>query len=165
MHSDKKFLLLFLVIALVILIFYQNSNNSNNQVNRTNENRRLRRERFTNDANVPMSYKQDNFDEYKVNVNNVNANKVDANKVDVGVLDNLIDDINYTNNLVVNSENGTASEIADYESHSNSINKAPSYRNVSYKSSGYRNANFGKNENMPDNLSELDQFFRRYKCI
>jgi hypothetical protein len=156
MHSDKKFLLLFLVIALVILIFYQNSNNSNNQVNRTNQNRRLRRERFTNDANVPMSYEQDNFDEYKVN--KVDVNKVDVNKVDVGVLDNLIDDINYTNNLVVNGENGTASEVADYESHSNSINKAPSYRNVSYKSSGYRNANFGKNENMPDNLSELDQF-------
>lgn len=152
MHSDKKFLLLFLVIALVILIFYQNSNNSsnsNNSANRTIGNRRLTRENFTN--NEFNSISQDNM-----------VPVVDRTKVDERVLDNLIDDINYNNNLVVNGENGldnaTASEISEYERQSNSINKAPSYRNVSYKSSGYRNANFGKNENMPDNINELDKF-------
>lgn len=152
MHSDKKILLLFLVIALVILIFYQNSNNSsnsNNSGNRTIGNRRLTRENFTN--NEFNSISQDNM-----------VPVVDRTKVDERVLDNLIDDINYNNNLVVNGENGldnaSASEVAEYERQSNSINKAPSYRNVSYKSSGYRNANFGKNENMPDNISELDKF-------
>jgi hypothetical protein len=152
MQSDKKILLLFLVIALVILIFYQNSNNSsnsNNSANRTIGNRRLTRENFTN--NEFNSISQDNM-----------VPVVDRTKVDERVLDNLIDDINYNNNLVVNGENGldnaTASEVSEYERQSNSINKAPSYRNVSYKSSGYRNANFGKNENMPDNINELDKF-------
>jgi hypothetical protein len=75
-------------------------------------------------------------------------------KVNESVLDNLIDDINYNNNLVVNGRDGEA----EYERESNSINKAPSPRNISYKSSGYRGANFGKDESKPDNLSELDKF-------
>jgi hypothetical protein len=169
MQSDIKFLLLFLVIALVILMYYQHSNN--NSVN-VNDNVRVSKERFTNNAEDSQKRKI---------------------KVDENVLDNLINDINYTNKLVVNGRldsngrlggNGKAGvadssevegeggesegpafgkqsydvEVADYERESNSINKAPSYRNISYKSSGYRGANFGKNENMPENMSELDNF-------
>ena len=153
MQSDKKMLLLFLVIALVILIYFQNSNNSRNEVNERNErkmvnnqNNGMVRERFTNNMDV-VSNKGNNA----LVINNEVS---DSNKVNENVLDNLIDDINYNNNLVVNGQDGEA----EYERESNSINKAPSPRNISYKSSGYRGANFGKNENMPDNLSELDKF-------
>ena len=156
MQSDKKMLLLFLVIALVILIYFQNSNNSRNVVNERNErnerkmvnnqNNGMVRERFTNNMDVVSN--KDN------NARVINNEVSDSNKVNENVLDNLIDDINYNNNLVVNGQDGEA----EYERESNSINKAPSPRNISYKSSGYRGANFGKNENMPDNLSELDKF-------
>jgi len=156
MQSDKKMLLLFLVIALVILIYFQNSNNSRNEINdgnRVNQrdmvndgNRGMVRERFTNNEDVVSN---------KDNTMRVNGNGASAsNKVNESVLDNLIDDINYNNNLVVNGRDGAS----EYERESNSINKAPSPRNISYKSSGYRGANFGKDENMPENLSELDKF-------
>ena len=162
MQSDKKMLLLFLVIALVILIYFQNSNNSRNEEERVNQRERVndgdmvnqrdrvnKREGFTTDKDVVSS---------RNNINNtmrMNGASASANdKVNESVLDNLIDDINYNNNLVVNGQDGAS----EYERESNSINKAPSPRNISYKSSGYRGANFGKDESMPENLSELDKF-------
>lgn len=157
MHSDIKFLLLFLVIALVILMYYQHSNN--NSVN-VNDKVHVSKERFT--SNTEDSQRREV-------------------RVDENVLDNLINDINLTNRLIVNGKSGVEdssevegeggesegpafgkqsydAEVAEYERESNSINKAPSYRNISYKSSGYRGANFGKNESMPENMSELDKF-------
>jgi hypothetical protein len=138
-------------------MYYQHSNN--NSVN-VNDNVRVSKERFTN--NTEESQRREV-------------------RVDENILDNLINDINYTNKLVVNGKTGVAdssevegeggesegpafgkqsydAEVSEYERESNSINKAPSYRNISYKSSGYRGANFGKNENIPENMSELDKF-------
>lgn len=163
MQSDKKFLLLFLVIALVILMYYQHGNNSS--LNAT-ENRMVTKERFANNAREGSA----NAHMDKANVGHANAHMDKANahmdkanahvgKVNENVLDNLIDDINYTNNLRVNGRNNTEdNDEKDYELRSNSINKAPAHRNISYKSSGYRGANFGKNENQPENLNELDKF-------
>jgi hypothetical protein len=166
MQSDIKFLLLFLVIALVILMYYQHGSSS---INAT-EHRMATKERFINDARENQdsvregqANARENQANARENQANARENQVNANthtgKVNEHVLDNLIDDINYTNDLRVNGRNNTEDNAEkDYESRSNSINKAPSHRNISYKSSGYRTANFGKNENQPDNLSELDKF-------
>lgn len=177
MQSDIKFLLLFLVIALVILMYYQHSNKSIN----INDSIKVLKEKFTNNGQ-----KKSKKDKAKAKKKAKKAKKAMAREnkgtVNKNILDNLINDINVNNGLIVNGKNGInksfdvkdndeqrsrlasldskslKSNVDEYERESNSINKAPKYRTVSYKSSGYRGANFGKNENKPDNLSELDKF-------
>jgi hypothetical protein len=181
MQSDIKFLLLFLVIALVILMYYQHSNN--NSVN-VNDNVRVSKERFTNNTEDSQKRKI-KVDENVLDnlINDINlTNRLDVNgRLDsngkTGSNGRLGSNgrtgsngrLDVADSSEVEGEGGESEgpafgkqsydeEVADYERESNSINKAPSYRNISYKSSGYRGANFGKNENMPENMSELDKF-------
>ena len=163
MQTDIKFLLVFLIIALAILIYYQNSGNNNIKINNTESlmrNNISNRENFnSNESPSPRVQQRRVLRGEKQQQQHPESSEHKQN-----ILDRLINDINEKNSMNVDepimniSDNATdisLDEVSDYHAHSDSINKAPPN---TYKHHSYKAGNDGTNDRLLGKYDELDNY-------
>lgn len=160
MQTDIKFLLVFLIIALAILIYYQNSGNNNIKNNRESLIRKNlnNRENFSGNISPRVNNREQQrpiSHEHKQPVSHENKQHI---------LDKLINDINETNSMRVDERRmvrdddisgASLDEVSDYHKRSDSINQAPPN---TYKHHSYKAGNDGTNDRQKGKFDELDAY-------
>jgi hypothetical protein len=163
MQTDIKFLLVFLIIALAILIYYQNSGNNNIKNNRESLIRKnLNRENFSGDVSSREQQRPVSREQQRP-VSHEQQRPV-SHEHKQHILDKLINDINETNSMRVDENRMTRDddrsgasldEVYDYHAHSKSINQAPPN---TYKHHSYKAGNDGTNDRQKGKFDELDAY-------
>jgi hypothetical protein len=168
MQTDIKFLLVFLIIALAILIYYQNSGNNNIKKNNTQNlirNNLNNRENFIADDTSSVQQQRVNAREQQRPVSHEQQRPV-SHEHKQHILDKLINDINETNSMRVDENRMTRDDDrssasldeVDYPKRSGSINQAPpnTYKHHSYKAGNDRQK--GKFDELDAYLADADVF-------
>jgi len=168
MQTDIKFLLVFLIIALAILIYYQNSGNNNIKKNNTQNlirNNLNNRENFIADDTSRVQQQRVNVREQQRPVSHEQQQQRHvSHEHKQHILDKLITDINEKNSMHVDESRITRDddrsgasldEVSDYHAHSDSINKAPAN---TYKHHSYKAGNDGTNDRQKGKFDELDAY-------